>query len=59
MGWDKGLDFEATYARLLRKINSVKSDSTRCLFDYCVDPASQWCADQRGDSWVQGVGADW
>lgn len=29
-GWDKGLDFEATYARLLRKINSVKSDSTRC-----------------------------
>lgn len=30
MGWDKGLDYEATYARLLRKINNVKSDSTRC-----------------------------
>jgi len=30
MGWDKGLDYESTYVRLLRKINSVKSDSTRC-----------------------------
>lgn len=30
VGWDKGLDYEATYERLLRKINNVRSDSTRC-----------------------------
>lgn len=30
MGWDKGLDYESVYARLVRKINSVRSDSARC-----------------------------
>jgi integrase len=29
-GWDKGLDYETTYTRLIRKINSVKRDTTRC-----------------------------
>ena len=28
--WDKGLDYETTYTRLIRKINSVKRDTTRC-----------------------------
>jgi len=28
--WDKGIDYETAYTRLLRKINSVKRDSTRC-----------------------------
>jgi len=28
--WDKGLDYETTYSRLLRKINSVRSSKTRC-----------------------------
>jgi len=28
--WDKGLDYESTYTRLLRKINSVRSSKTRC-----------------------------
>lgn len=30
VGWDRGLDYESIYARLVRKINSVKSDSARC-----------------------------
>jgi len=30
MTWDKGLDYESTYSRLLRKINSVRSSKTRC-----------------------------
>ena len=30
MGWDKGVDYESMYARLLRKISSVKNDKTRC-----------------------------
>ena len=29
-GWDKGLDYEAAYERLLRKINTVRSEATRC-----------------------------
>jgi integrase len=28
--WDKGLDYETTYTRLLRKINTIKADKTRC-----------------------------
>jgi integrase len=28
--WDKGLDYESTYSRLLRKISSVKRDKTKC-----------------------------
>jgi site-specific recombinase XerD len=29
-GWDKGIDYETTYSRILRKITSVKRDTTRC-----------------------------
>ena len=28
--WDKGLDYELAYTRLLRKIHSVKNNNTRC-----------------------------
>jgi integrase len=28
--WDKGIDFETMYSRLLRKISSVKSNKTKC-----------------------------
>jgi integrase len=28
--WDKGVDYETTYTRLLRKISSVKSNNTKC-----------------------------
>ena len=28
--WDKGIDFETAYSMLLRKINSVRSNKTRC-----------------------------
>jgi integrase len=30
VGWDKGVDFELMYHRLLRKIDSVKSNNTKC-----------------------------
>jgi len=30
VGWDKGVDYETMYARLLRKIDSVKKSSTKC-----------------------------
>jgi integrase len=30
--WDKGLDYETAYSMLLRKINSVKSNKTKCYF---------------------------
>ena len=30
--WDKGLDYESTYTRLLRKINTIKNNKTRCYF---------------------------
>jgi integrase len=30
--WDKGLDYETAYSILIRKINSVKSDKTKCYF---------------------------
>jgi integrase len=30
MGWDKGVDYETMYTRLLRKISSVKSNNTKC-----------------------------
>jgi len=30
MTWDKGLDYEYAYSALLRKINSVKNNKTRC-----------------------------
>jgi site-specific recombinase XerD len=28
--WDKGVDYESTYSRILRKIDSVKSSTTKC-----------------------------
>jgi integrase len=28
--WDKGVDYESAYSRILRKIESVKSKTTRC-----------------------------
>lgn len=28
--WDKGVDFDSMYHRLLRRIHSVKKDTTRC-----------------------------
>jgi site-specific recombinase XerD len=31
-GWDKGLDYETTYRIILRKINSVKNNTTKCYF---------------------------
>ena len=30
MGWDKGIDYEVTYTRLLRKIDRVKNNNTKC-----------------------------
>jgi integrase len=30
MSWDKGVDYETIYTRLLRKIESVKSKTTKC-----------------------------
>jgi integrase len=32
MKWDKGIDYEFMYSRLLRKITSVKNNATKCYF---------------------------
>jgi integrase len=31
-GWDRGLDYETAYRVILRKINSVKNNTTKCYF---------------------------
>jgi integrase len=30
--WDKGLDYETAYSILIRKINSIKNNKTKCYF---------------------------
>jgi integrase len=32
LNWDKGLDYETAYRVILRKINSVKNNTTKCYF---------------------------
>jgi len=34
--WDKGVDYETIYTRLLRKIDTVKDNNTKCYLIICL-----------------------